>query len=87
MHQYMELSMRKYKLYCGPTLVKPLAERLRTYRWDSVFEGTENVYFESPSTYSPEGVWLTLKSQGVVSEHGYNRNDLTVNRNGSWVRE
>ena len=41
--------MNRFKVYCGPTLVKSLTTRLQPHVVN-VFEGTEHIYFDANYT-------------------------------------
>jgi hypothetical protein len=58
----------KYKIYCGPTLVRDLARRLNVSGFHVYLEGTEHVYVDTE-----EGVNTLLTFLGRQS---YSLNDI-----------
>lgn len=68
--------MNRYKLYTGPTLVKHVANLLLLAGYQKVFEGTENVYFES--NLNLQGAYAQLKLDGVT---GFRYTDLRETHN------
>ena len=68
--------MHRYKLYTGPTLVQHVANVLLLAGYRNVFQGTENVYFES--NLNTQGAFAQLRLEGVT---GFRYTDLRETRN------
>jgi hypothetical protein len=68
--------MNRYKLYTGPTQAQHVANVLLLAGYDEVFQGTENVYFNSG--LSRDGAYMQLRLDGVT---GYRYTDLREARN------